>query len=49
MAITLQERLARTVDAARGTDADGPQPGPTPDELLKRWSEPQRRYQTVTP
>ncbi|GAA2912514.1 hypothetical protein GCM10020221_05320 [Streptomyces thioluteus] len=48
MAITLQERWTRTVDAARGTDADGPQPGPYADELLKRWSEPQRRYHTVT-
>ncbi|KNB51492.1 hypothetical protein [Streptomyces caatingaensis] len=45
MALTLQERWTRTVRAARDTDA--PDPGPYADELLKRWSEPQRRYHTV--
>ncbi|WP_344025930.1 hypothetical protein [Streptomyces luteireticuli] len=48
MAITLQERWTRTVLAARETDACMPHPGRYADELLKRWSEPQRRYHTVT-
>ncbi|MBH1936074.1 hypothetical protein I5Q34_17665 [Streptomyces sp. AV19] len=48
----LQERWTGTVLAARSADAGAPRPGPDPgpyaEELLKRWSEPQRRYHTVT-
>ncbi|MEV5506325.1 HD domain-containing protein [Streptomyces orinoci] len=43
----LRQRWARTVLAARGTDECLPSPYPYADELLSRWSEPQRHYHTV--
>ncbi len=50
----LRTRWAATVAAARGTrrsaaPGGAPAPDPTPyaDNLLSRWSEPQRRYHTV--
>ncbi|MFJ9406420.1 hypothetical protein [Streptomyces sp. NPDC101393] len=41
----LHRRWAVTVTTARG--ANGPDPAPYADNLLARWSEPQRRYHTV--
>ncbi|GHG65093.1 HD domain-containing protein [Streptomyces griseocarneus] len=49
MAVTsehLRARWQQTVDRVR--DASGPDPGPYADDLLARWSEPQRRYHTVS-
>ncbi|MHB9759666.1 HD domain-containing protein [Streptomyces sp. BYX5S] len=47
----LRERWARTLRTARaagGPDAGtGPDPYPYADNLLARWSEPQRKYHTV--
>ncbi|MFD0383661.1 hypothetical protein ACFQ2B_18745 [Streptomyces stramineus] len=42
----LRARWQETVLRARG-GAPGPDPLPYADELLRRWSEPQRRYHTV--
>ncbi|WP_171165157.1 hypothetical protein [Streptomyces sp. I05A-00742] len=42
----LKERWERTVLAVREAAA-GPAPGRYADDLLSRWSEPQRRYHTV--
>ncbi|NJP51379.1 hypothetical protein HCJ93_15215 [Streptomyces sp. SBST2-5] len=42
----LRARFARALEGARG-GADGPDPGPYADNLLKRWREPQRHYHTV--
>ncbi|RLU86964.1 hypothetical protein CTZ27_24625 [Streptomyces griseocarneus] len=41
----LRARWHDTVARARATD--GPDPGPYADDLLHRWSEPQRKYHTV--
>ncbi|MFJ9181024.1 hypothetical protein [Streptomyces sp. NPDC102360] len=41
----LRERWARTLRAVAG--GAGPDPYPYADNLLARWSEPQRRYHTV--
>ncbi|MDN3023396.1 hypothetical protein [Streptomyces sp. S.PB5] len=43
----LRTRFARTLQAARGTGATGPDPTPYADDLLARWQEPQRRYHTL--
>ncbi|GGX63463.1 HD domain-containing protein [Streptomyces minutiscleroticus] len=48
----LRERWAAALRAARGASAPSPgtpapDPAPYADNLLKRWSEPQRRYHTV--
>jgi predicted metal-dependent HD superfamily phosphohydrolase len=42
----LRESWRRTVLAVRG-GAERPDPAPYGDNLLRRWSEPQRRYHTV--
>ncbi|MBT2385448.1 hypothetical protein J7E86_18090 [Streptomyces sp. ISL-11] len=42
----LRTRWRETVVRARAEGA-GPDPGPYADDLLRRWSEPQRRYHTV--
>ncbi|MEU7168463.1 hypothetical protein AB0A70_28105 [Streptomyces morookaense] len=42
----LRDQWIRTVNRVRGEP--GPDPGPYADDLLARWSEPQRRYHTVT-
>jgi predicted metal-dependent HD superfamily phosphohydrolase len=44
---TLRTRFTRTLEAARGPAAGGPDPVPYADSLLTRWQEPQRRYHTV--
>ncbi|MBO0653095.1 hypothetical protein J1792_09900 [Streptomyces triculaminicus] len=41
----LRARWQQTVDRVRGVPV--PDPGPYADDLLARWSEPQRRYHTV--
>ncbi|CAM5442214.1 HD domain-containing protein [Streptomyces abikoensis] len=45
----LRARWQETVGRARGAAApeDAPDPRPYADDLLRRWSEPQRRYHTV--
>ncbi|MET7701587.1 hypothetical protein [Streptomyces sp. NPDC005485] len=43
---TLRDRWRRTLTAARD-GAGRPDPSPYADNLLRRWSEPQRRYHTV--
>ncbi|GGY95270.1 HD domain-containing protein [Streptomyces poonensis] len=43
---SLRTRWCRALLAARG-GAERPDPLPYADDLLKRWSEPQRRYHTV--
>ncbi|MFC5722530.1 hypothetical protein ACFP1Z_20385 [Streptomyces gamaensis] len=44
----LRARWRETVERARsGSPGTAPDPGPFADELLRRWSEPQRRYHTV--
>lgn len=42
----LRARWRETLLAARG-DNPGPDPDPYADDLLRRWSEPQRRYHTT--
>ncbi|GHB05195.1 hypothetical protein GCM10010512_40890 [Streptomyces thermoviolaceus subsp. thermoviolaceus] len=42
----LRIRFARALHGARAT-ADGPDPVPYADDLLRRWSQPHRRYHTV--
>ncbi|MGR6971174.1 HD domain-containing protein [Streptomyces cynarae] len=42
----LRESWRRTLLAVRG-GAERPDPAPYADNLLRRWSEPQRRYHTV--
>ncbi|WP_055490500.1 hypothetical protein [Streptomyces sp. TP-A0356] len=42
----LRSRWLQTLLAVR-EDAAGPDPAPYADNLLRRWSEPQRRYHTV--
>ncbi|OIJ84894.1 HD domain-containing protein [Streptomyces colonosanans] len=42
----LRTRWLRTLSAAR-QGAAGPDPAPYADNLLRRWSEPQRRYHTT--
>jgi predicted metal-dependent HD superfamily phosphohydrolase len=42
----LRVRWRETLLAARG-DHPGPDPDPYADDLLRRWSEPQRRYHTT--
>ncbi|MGW1199654.1 HD domain-containing protein [Streptomyces sp. NPDC002536] len=46
MSVELRERWVQTVDRVRG--GGGTDPGPYVDDLLVRWSEPQRRYHTVS-
>ncbi|SDL17123.1 HD domain-containing protein [Streptomyces indicus] len=43
----LRTRWSDALRAARGTGAEGPDPVPYADHLLKRWAEPQRRYHTL--
>ncbi|GAA2889142.1 hypothetical protein [Streptomyces mexicanus] len=43
----LRDRFARALDGARGP-AGGPDPTPYADDLLRRWSQPQRHYHTLT-
>ncbi|MEU5975915.1 hypothetical protein [Streptomyces sp. NPDC047315] len=43
----LRARWVRTLVAARGADAPGPDPLPYAANLLARWAEPQRRYHTT--
>ncbi|GHF71300.1 HD domain-containing protein [Streptomyces thermodiastaticus] len=42
----LRIRFARALHGARGF-ADGPDPAPYADDLLRRWSQPHRRYHTL--
>jgi predicted metal-dependent HD superfamily phosphohydrolase len=42
----LRDRWRRTLLAVR-EQAEGPDPAPYADHLLRRWAEPQRRYHTV--
>ncbi|MEU9604967.1 hypothetical protein [Streptomyces sp. NPDC048057] len=43
----LRARWVRTLVAARGAGAPGPDPLPYAEDLLARWAEPQRRYHTT--
>ncbi|MER6981545.1 HD domain-containing protein [Streptomyces carpinensis] len=43
----LRSRWTRALEGARGTGG-GPDPAPYADDLLRRWSEPQRHYHTLT-
>ncbi|MFH8614767.1 hypothetical protein ACH4E8_06775 [Streptomyces sp. NPDC017979] len=43
----LRARWVRTLVAARGATAPGPDPLPYAANLLARWAEPQRRYHTT--
>lgn len=43
----LRSRFARALEGARGAGG-GPDPLPYAEALLRRWSEPQRRYHTLT-
>ncbi|MGV9311736.1 HD domain-containing protein [Streptomyces sp. NPDC003691] len=43
----LRERWARALTGARAAGGPGPDPLPYAENLLARWSEPQRRYHTT--